>query len=111
MLAYFFATGDFICDENTGLSVVEHTNNILSTAFLVPALPPGTYRICMSSRENVSAMENTDYYIALPPRDQWKLIGWDIRLSTEAKSQYYLASLKFRKYSAQHVHTSLLRIH
>ena len=80
----FFAKGDYICDENTGLRVVEH-NNILSTAFVVPALPPGTNRKCMSSRETISAMENTDYYIALPPRDQWKLIGWDIHLSTEAK--------------------------
>jgi hypothetical protein len=32
-----FASGDYICDEKTGLSVVEH-NNILSTAFVVPAL-------------------------------------------------------------------------
>ena len=56
-----FAKGDYNCEENTGLSVVEH-NNILSTAFVVPALPPGTNRKCMSSRETVSAMENTDYY-------------------------------------------------
>ena len=34
----FFAKRDFICDEHTGLPIVEHSN-ILSTAFLVPALP------------------------------------------------------------------------
>jgi len=37
----------------------------------------------MSTRETVEAMKNTDYYIALPPRNQWKLIGWDIPLRTE----------------------------
>jgi len=78
----FFVTGDYICDEKTGLSIVEH-NNILSTAFVVPALAPATISKCMSKRETVEAMENTDYYIALPPRNQWKLIGWDIPLSTE----------------------------
>ena len=78
----FFATGDYICDEKTGLSVVEH-NNILSTAFVVPALAPATISKCMSTRETAEAMENADYYIALPPRNQWKLIGWDIPLSTE----------------------------
>ena len=78
----FFATGDYICDEKTGLSVVEH-NNILSTAFVVPALAPATISKCMSTQETVEAMENTDYYIALPPRNQWKLIGWDIPLRTE----------------------------
>ena len=77
-----FATGDNICDEKTGLSVVDH-NNILSTAFVVPSLAPATLSKCMSARETVEAMENTDYYIALPPRNQWKLIGWDIPLSTE----------------------------
>ena len=79
----FFATGDYICDEKTGLSVVEH-NNILSTAFVVPALAPATISKCMSTRGTVEVMENTDYYIALPPRNQWKWIGWDIPcLSTE----------------------------
>ena len=60
----FFATGDYICDEKTGLSVVEH-NNIFSTAFVVPALTPATISDCKSTRETVEAMENTDYYIAL----------------------------------------------
>ena len=72
-----------ICDETTGLSVVEHNNIILSTAFVIPALAPATISKCKSTRETVEAMENTDYYIALPPRNQWKLIGWDIPLSTE----------------------------
>jgi hypothetical protein len=66
----FFATSDYICDEKTRLSVVEHYN-ILSTAFVVPALiAPATISKCMSTRENVEAMENTDYYLALPPRNQ-----------------------------------------
>jgi hypothetical protein len=78
----FFATSDYICDEKTGLSVVEH-NNILSTAFVVPALAPATISKCKSTRKTVEAMEKTDYYIALPPRNQWKLIGWDIPLRTE----------------------------
>ena len=47
----FFAKGDYICDENTGLSVVEH-NNILSTAFVVPALPSGTKRKCNEFKRN-----------------------------------------------------------
>ena len=100
----YFATGDYICDVNTGLSVV-------STAFAVPALTPDTNKKCMSSRETVSAMENTDFYRALPPKDHWKLIGWDIHLSIEAKYLYYLASFKFRKFSTHDVHTSLLQIH
>ena len=37
-----------ICDETTGLSVVEH-NNILSTALVVPALAPASISICMST--------------------------------------------------------------
>ena len=44
----FFATGDYICDEKTGLSIVEH-NNILSTALVVPALAPASISICMST--------------------------------------------------------------
>ncbi len=78
----FYITGDYICDEKTGLSVVEH-NKILSTAFEVPALAPATISKSTSTQETVEAIENTDYYIALPPRNQRKLIGWDIHLSTE----------------------------
>ena len=62
----FFATGDYICDEKTGLSVVEH-NNILSTAFVVPALAPATINRCISTQETVEAMENTDYFIPMTP--------------------------------------------
>ena len=75
----FSVTGDYICDEKTGLSVVEH-NKILSTAFEVPALAPATISKSTSTQETVEAIENTDYYIALPPRNQRKLIGWNIQL-------------------------------
>ena len=64
-----------ICDETTGLSVVEH-NNILSTALVVPALAPASISICMSTRETVEAMENTDYYIALPATTKPMEIDW-----------------------------------
>jgi len=55
-----------ICDEKTGLSVVEH-NNILSTAFVVPALAPATINRCISTQETVESMENTDYFIPMTP--------------------------------------------
>jgi hypothetical protein len=37
----------------------------------------------MNTKETFEAMENADFHIALPPRNQWQLIGWDIPLSTE----------------------------
>ena len=67
----FFAKGDTICNDTTELSVVEF-NNILSTAFVVPALKPQEGSIQsrkpVKPKEVLEQLEKDNYYVSLPAR-------------------------------------------
>ena len=75
----FFAKGDTICNDTTELSVVEF-NNILSAAFVVPALKPQESSIqsrkpVKPSNEVLEQLEKDNYFVSLPARHLWKSIG------------------------------------
>ena len=82
----FFAKGDTICNDTTELSVVEF-NNILSTAFVVPALKPQEGSIQsrkpVKPKEVLEQLEKDNYYVSLPARHLWKSIGWEQKMSSE----------------------------
>ena len=78
----FFASGDNLVDGPSSFCVVDF-DSILSTAFVVPAIPPGHAKHHKSPAESLKVLEDTNYYVALPPRCSWKNIGWDRLTSLE----------------------------
>jgi hypothetical protein len=70
----FFARGDELaCDTASSLSVVDF-ESILSIAFVVPAHLPGATQSHKNASESLRANMESNYYVALPPRLQWKHI-------------------------------------
>ena len=78
----FFARGDTLCNDTTELSVVEF-HNILSAAFVVPALKPQESRKSLKPQEVLEQIRKDNFYVAMPPRNLWKSIGWDQKLTSE----------------------------
>ena len=77
----FFARGDELaCDTASSLSVVDF-ESILSTAFVVPAHPPGARQGLKNASDALTSLMKSNYYVALPPRSQWKYIGWEEPIS------------------------------
>ena len=73
--------------------MVDCDSTVLSTAFVVPCLPPN-YSAKSGSREASCAqatedLQTSNYFVSLPPCADWKLIGWDRKLSSEDKQQSY----------------------
>ena len=62
-----FARGDTLCNDTTELSVVEF-HNILSVAFVVPALKPQESRKSLILQEVLEQIRKDNFYVALPPR-------------------------------------------
>ena len=62
-------------------------NNILSTAFVVPALKPQEGSIQsrkpVKTTEVLEQLEKDNYYVSLPARHLWKSIGWEQKMSSE----------------------------
>ena len=78
----FFARGDTLCNDTTESSVVEF-HNILSAAFVVPALKPQESRKSLKPQEVLEQIRKDNFYVAMPPRNLWKSIGWDQKLTSE----------------------------
>jgi hypothetical protein len=77
----FFARGDELaCDTASSLSVVDF-ESILSTAFVVPAHAPGERQGLKNASDALTSLMKSNYYVALPPRSQWKYIGWEEPIS------------------------------
>ena len=87
----FFAKGDTICNDTTELSVVEF-NNILSAAFVVPALKPQESSIqsrkpVKPSNEVLEQLEKEiNDCVSLPARHLWKSIGREQKSSVNDDS-------------------------
>ena len=77
-----FARGDTLCNDTTELSVVEFYN-VLSAAFVVPALKPQELRKSLEPQEVFEQKRKNDFYVAMPPHNLWKSIGWDQKLTSE----------------------------
>ena len=71
-------------------------DSIVSTAFVVPCLPPHYYAKSgsreASCAQAVEDLQTSNYFVSLPPHADWKLIGWDRKLSSEEKKQSYTNS-------------------
>jgi hypothetical protein len=85
-----FAKSDTICNDTTELSVVEF-NNILSAAFVVPALKPQESSIqsrkpVKPSNEALEQLEKDNYCVSLPARHLWKSIGREQKCSVNDDS-------------------------
>ena len=79
----FFARGDTtLCNDTTELSVDEFYN-ILSAAFVVPALKPLESRKALKTQKVLEQIQNGNFYVAIPSRQLWKSIGWDQKLTSE----------------------------
>ena len=62
---------DTLCNDTTELSVVEF-HNILSAAFVVPALKPQESRKYLKPQEVLEQIRKDNFYVAMPPRNLWK---------------------------------------
>jgi hypothetical protein len=68
-------------------------DSIVLTAFVVPCLPPnydaksGSWEA--SCAQAIEDLQTSNYFVSLPPYADWKLIGWDRKLSSEEKKQSY----------------------
>ena len=75
----FFGRGDYMSTGDSSCYVVD-MESILSTAFVVPCIPPDqsarTGSKAMTPAQSLEKLESSKYYVALPPRTQWKNIGW-----------------------------------
>ena len=60
----FFARGDTLCNDTTELSVVEF-HNILSAAFVVPALKPQESRKSLKPQEVLEQKRKDNSYVAM----------------------------------------------
>ena len=64
-------------------------DSILSTAFVVPCLPPNYYAKSgcweASCAQAVEDLQTSNYFVSLPPCADWTLIGWNKKLSSEEK--------------------------
>ena len=82
----FFGRGDYMSTGDSCCYVVD-IESILSTAFVVPCIPPDqSARIgsrAMTPAQSLEKLESSQYYVALPPRTQWKNIGWARKLTIE----------------------------
>jgi hypothetical protein len=78
----FFARGGYLDTSYEGLCLVEF-ESILSTAFVIPALPPATESKIPKRSELLDALVSSNYYVALPARAEWSVLGWDELLSSE----------------------------
>ena len=45
-----------------------------------------------SCAQAVEDLQTSNYFVSLPPHADWKLIGWDRKLSSEEKKQSYTNS-------------------
>jgi hypothetical protein len=87
---FFGRVDSFHADPRTSFNVVEF-HDILSTAFVVPAIPPlptekptkkqNPKKITPAMSLEQLVVSNS--YCSLPPRCDWKNIGWDRKLSFE----------------------------
>ena len=79
-------------DDSSCFYVVD-CDSIVSTAFVVPCLPPNYYAKSGSREAScvqaVEDLQTSNYFVSLPPCADWKLIGWDRKLSSEEKKQSY----------------------
>jgi hypothetical protein len=67
----YFTRGDSLCNDTTELSVVEF-QNILSAAFVVPALKPQESRKPLKPQEVLEQIRKENFYVAImPPRHLW----------------------------------------
>ena len=68
-------------------------DSIVLTAFVVPSLPPYYYAKSGSQEASCAQadedLQTSNYFVSLPPHADWKLIGWDRKLSSEEKQQSY----------------------
>ena len=82
----FFGRGDYMSTGDSCCYVVD-MESILSTAFVVPCIPPDqsarTGSKAMTPAQSLEKLESSKYYVALPPRTQWKNIGWARKLTIE----------------------------
>jgi hypothetical protein len=82
----FFGRGDYMTTGHSCCYVVD-IESILSTAFVVPCIPPDlSTKIgsrATTPAQSLENLESSQYYIALPPRTQWKNIGWTRKLTIE----------------------------
>jgi hypothetical protein len=82
----FFGRGDYMSTGDSCCYVVD-IESILSTAFVVPCIPPDqSSKIgsrAMTPTHSLERLESSQYYVALPPRTQWKNIGWARKLTIE----------------------------
>ena len=66
-------------------------DSIVLTAFVVPSLPPYYYAKSGSQEASCAQadedLQTSNYFVSLPPHADWKLIGWDRKLSSEEKQQ------------------------
>ena len=66
-------------------------DSIVSTAFVVPCLPPNYYAKSgsweASCAQTAEDLQTSNYFLSLPPCADWKLIGWGKKLSSEEKKQ------------------------
>ena len=89
----FFSCGDFLNRGNSSCLYVVDCDSIVLTAFVVPCLPPNYYAKSgsreASCAQAVEDLWTSNYFVSLPPRADWKLIGWDRKLSSEEKKQSY----------------------
>ena len=76
--------------DSSSLYVVD-CDSIVLTAFVVPCLPPNYYAKSGSQEAScaqaVEDLQTSNYFVSLPPHADWKLIGWDRKLSSEEKQQ------------------------
>ncbi len=78
----FFSRGGYLDTSYNGLCLVA-LESILSTAFVIPALPPATKIKIPKQSDLLDALMHSNYYIALPARAEWSVLGLDKLLPSE----------------------------
>ena len=89
----FFSRGDFLNRGDSSCFYVVDCDSIVSTAFVVPCLPPHYYAKSgsreASCAQAVEDLRTSNFFVSLPPHAYWKLIGSDKKLSSEEKKQLH----------------------
>ena len=79
---------------NSSCFYVVDCDSIVSTAFVFLVYLLTSYYAKSGSQEascaqDVEDLQTSNYFVSLPPHADWKLIGWDKKLSSEEKKQSY----------------------
>ena len=69
--------------------VISHYLHLLFHVYLLTSYYAKSGSWEASCAQAVEDLQTSNYFVSLPPCADWKLIGWDRKLSSEEKKQSY----------------------